>query len=314
MSTDNNNPTQSINDQLIAVLRPVLHSLPLEVVKAAIPAEAKGSGVDLTSVNKSDVVDTLEKVWNCKLTLDDLFPADYIRDYMDERIDDLGLISHEEAQEHVKEHVPLGDMYSTEELIEHLRESSRAGEIFDSAQLVRLFRMADDQPDMDELYDYEEIKEFIADHGVENFIDDDTLGEYVSENLYLVDLIDEYYGWNDAVEAVSTHVPFDRVAEQYGESDVEEWVKGEYNALSKYDVTEFRRHFSNECITPVQVYSQSDIREFVQEYGITEWYDVDLIRDNYNPSDLFTVAQMLEDLSREFGRLQDRLRHRPANN
>jgi hypothetical protein len=44
MSTDNNN-TQAINKQLIAVLRPVLHSLPLEVVKAAIPAEAKSAKI-----------------------------------------------------------------------------------------------------------------------------------------------------------------------------------------------------------------------------------------------------------------------------
>jgi hypothetical protein len=58
MSTDNNIPqeavTQSINEQLIAVLKPVLHALPLEVVRAAIPAEARSG--DINSVSKEDII------------------------------------------------------------------------------------------------------------------------------------------------------------------------------------------------------------------------------------------------------------------
>lgn len=287
MSTDNNNPTQSINEQLIAVLRPVLHSLPLEVVKAAIPAEARDSGFNFKGVNKSDVVPALERAWDCKLTLDDLFPADLILDYMNEYIADQGLMSHEEAQEHVKDHVPLGDMYSTEELIEHLRESSRAGEIFDSNQLAQLFHMADDKPEMDELYDRDEIGEFITDRDISDFIDSDTLAEHVTDSVYLADLIDDYYGWDDAVEAVSSHVSLSEVAEQYGESDIREYVQG---------------------IAINDVYDESQIREYVQGYGVTEWYHPEMVRDNHEPSDFFTPAQMLENLDRVFKGMQERVR------
>jgi hypothetical protein len=186
--------------------------------------------------------------------------------------------------------------------------------------------MSDDKPEMDELYDYHEIGEFITDRSIGDFIDDEVLMDYVTDSVYLADLIDDYYGWDDAVEAVSTHVSLSQVAEQYDESDVEDWVKHEYDALSKYEVREFRQRFCDECITLDQVYSKSDIREYVQGiaindvydesqireyvqgYGVTEWYHPEMVRDNHEPSDFFTPAQMLENLDRVFKGMQERVR------
>jgi hypothetical protein len=318
MSTDNNIPqeavTQSINEQLIAVLRPVLHSLPLEVVKAATPAEARGG----------DITDEAAAKWVKETAPDQVlalmgplslesFPKEDISKFLSEidlseYIEDQGLISYEEAQEWVKNHVPLSDMYSTQDLIKHLKECSRSSEIFDSSELAQLFHMADDKPEMDELYDYHEIGEFISDRDIGDFVDSETLSEWVCDNVYLADLIDDHYGWDDAAEVVSSHVSLDTVANEYAESDVEEWVKGEYDALSKYDVSEFRQHFCNECITLGQVYSKSDIMDYVQDYEVTEWYHPEMIQANLSPSDIFTTTQMLENLDRVFKGMQERVR------
>ena len=144
----------------------------------------------------------------------------------------------------------------------------------------------------------EDIINFLRNEGTDiqitDLYGDDQIMEWVTDNWYLPDLIDNHYDWSDALEAVITHASSQTIGEAVTEHFSFSEIADQYGQRVVKDYIDYYIHEENLSID--KVFSKTEIMNYVQCYEVTEWYHPEMIRRNLSPTDIWSVTQTLESL------------------